>query len=130
MSFEKRKTLTGIEKLVYEVKGEMDKTIVAVSLYLENSEYSAIEFYSYLFGVAKFNFSNLSNSTHAWESENDAQDLSTPNYHYTGKILNELEDQEMLKKIILDCLSHIESKEVYSQIIEILESNNLRKFTE
>ncbi|MCX7999482.1 MAG: hypothetical protein N3A69_11120 [Leptospiraceae bacterium] len=130
MKFEKRTSITGVDKLVYEVKGEMDKVLAAVSLFIRDSEFSSIEFYSSFYGVASVDFQKQTLLTRMWESEEVAQEVSALNYHYTGKILNGFANEEMLIKIISDCFAHITELSVKKRILEILQENNLGNLLE
>ncbi|MCX8000412.1 MAG: hypothetical protein N3A69_15905 [Leptospiraceae bacterium] len=125
MNFERRQSITGVDKLVYEVKGEMDKVLAAISLFVKDSKFSSIEFYSSFFGVASVDFRNKTLLARTWESEEVAQEVSTLNHHYTGKILNGFTNEEILKKIISDCTSQITDSNIKIQVREILKENNI-----
>lgn len=124
MNFERKISLTGVEKLVYEVKGEMDKVFAAITLFKELDRITSIEFYSSLYGVTRAQLTTHTLKTQGWESEEIAQSLSHLNYHYTGKILDGAGDDELSLKIITDCLSYVTDTTLKAKVKEILEQSN------
>ncbi len=120
MNFQKKISQSNIERWIYEEKGEMDKVISAVTIFFKQEKLLAIEFYSSLYGIAKWNSESKKLSIKTWEDEEIAKSLSYLNYHYTGKMLNSSDHIVENSIIVEDCLKKIQDPVIVKYIQELM----------
>lgn len=120
MKFEKRQGPQNLERWVYEEKGEMDKVYVAVTIYWKSGKILALEFYSSLYGIAKWEEETKKLSVKSWEEEEEAQKVSHLNYHYTGKMLSGRDLEVVNSPVLEDCLQKIKDKAIVEYIKGIM----------
>jgi len=120
LNFQKKISHGNIERWIYEEKGELDKIISAVTIFWKQEKLLAIEFYSSLCGIAKWNSESKKLSIKTWEEEEIAQSLSYLNYHYTGKMLNSSDYIVENSIIVEDCLKKIQDPVIVKYIQELM----------
>jgi hypothetical protein len=120
LSFEKKSGPRDLVRHVYEEKGEMDKTIVAVTLFYRGERLIGIEFYSTVLGIAKWDSETGKIQVKTWEEEEVAQKVSHLNHHYTGKVLAEISLERSSSPIIEDCLQKVKNREVLELVTQAM----------
>lgn len=94
MKLEKYRHVTGDKiSLVVRKIDDLDSVHYAIVFQFLNKNLQMVEFHSKRRGIVKYHFKDHTITGNKWESEDSAKNLSNLNYHFTGFVLSESEEE-------------------------------------